>query len=173
MAGEIPDLVEVGKLEVCESLSSIQLIRYNRVKTKREYRRLSRSFTYTDYMWANPLRRSEQGGLKQIVTFGYFWTGGWGYHCWGLLWPYGAAFVEETLQDLTLVLSEQIPVYAIMVITMGLNACILTRLFFQPQGLHLSTRLRRLFRPIERRIVRYSASFIDPIDTGFIIRTMR
>ena len=53
----------------------------------------------------------------------------------------------------------------LVVITMGLNACILGETFFNLQGLHLSTRLEEAFEPIELEGCQiFLLPFIDPID---------
>ena len=63
-----------------------------------------------------------------------------------------------------LVLEEQIPVYAISGNHDGAERLHFGRDFFQPQGLHLSTRLEEAFEPIELEDCQISCCFIDPID---------
>ena len=73
-----------------------------------------------------------------------------------------------------LVLEEQIPVYAISGNHDGAERLHFGRDFFQPQGLHLSTRLEEAFEPIELEVARF---FFFPLSIllmlGFIIRMMR
>ena len=64
-----------------------------------------------------------------------------------------------------LVLEEQIPVYAISGNHDGAERLHFGRDFFQPQGLHLSTRLEEAFEPIELEDCQiFLLPFIDPID---------
>ena len=64
-----------------------------------------------------------------------------------------------------LVLEEQIPVYAISGNHDGAERLHFGRDFFQPQGLHLSTRLEETFEPIELEACQiFLLPFIDPID---------
>ena len=64
-----------------------------------------------------------------------------------------------------LVLEEQIPVYAISGNHDGAERLHFGRDFFQPQGLHLSTRLEEAFEPIELEACQiFLLPFIDPID---------
>ena len=64
-----------------------------------------------------------------------------------------------------LVLDEHIPVYAISGNHDGAERLHFGRDFFQPQGLHLSTRLEEAFEPIELEDCQiFLLPFIDPID---------
>ena len=74
-----------------------------------------------------------------------------------------------------LVLEEQIPVYAISGNHDGAERLHFGRDFFQPQGLHLSTRLEEAFEPIELEDCQIFllALYRFLLMLGFIIRTMR
>ena len=145
-------------------------------------RRLSWSFTYVRLACgANPQWLVFAGGagvgLPTDSGFGNSWTGGWVIIA-GDLYDRAVPPVDaiklfnKTLARL--VLEEQIPVYAISGNHDGAERLHFGRDFFQPQGLHLSTRLEELLSLLSWRVARF---FFFPLSIllmlGFIIRMMR